>query len=334
MAEGVTTYSSTNSAFQVGRLSKQMLRVAVPKVNLEDAVTVNEQQPEGETNIVRWSRWKSLPISTSTVVEGVTPPATQFEREEVVATLDQYMGLAKTTDVLLYFHPDFKINTGTKRLAEQAGTTVETLRFNTFKAATNKYYANGSARTDVNTAVSLGLLRKAENALDNQIAETFTEMVGSTPDFNTESILPAYWGFIHPNMKYDIEAVPGFKSVVDYGHNIKLAPNEWGSIGNIRFRLSTVYAAYPDAGGAYGGTKLSTSGTSADVYPIMIVGRDAFGSVSFRGEKAIQPFVVAPTHNAADPGAQRGYIGWKTFRKDVILNDAWVVILEVAVNSL
>jgi len=310
-----------------------MLEIAQPRLLLEQAITITEDQPANQTMIVRWARYKALPISTVAATEGVTPPAVQMEREEVNATMQQYIGLIKTTDILQYFHPDFKVSVATRRSGEQAAVTMETLRWNTFKATTNKYWANGSARTDVNTAITIGLLHKAERSLTRQLADTFTEMVNSTPNFNSESILPAYFGFGHTDLEYTIRALSGFIDVKDYGHNIKALPGEIGSVGKTRFMLSTVYTAYPDAGGAKG-AMISTSGVLADVYPILIVGRGAYGSVSFKGKKAITPFVIAPSHTVADPAAQKGYVGWKTFTKNVILNDPWAVLLEVACTEL
>lgn len=333
MAIGITTDSLLTPGAKEGRLAKQMLTVGAPDLSLEKAIDITEDQPEKSTRVVRWARYKALPISTVTVAEGITPAAVQMEREEISASLDQYIGLVQTTDVLHYFHPDFTVNVATQRLGEQAAQTIETVRYNTFKAGTQKRYANGTARTAVNTAVALDDLRWAERALSRQLAKTFTLMVESMPDFNTESILPAYWAYMHPDLSYDIQAINGFTSVKDYGHNIKAEPNEVGSIGKVRFLTSTIYAPYADGGGLKG-TMISTGGTSADVYPILIVGRQAWGGVSFKGKNAIQPFVVAPSHSVADPAAQRGFIGWEAWTKAVILNDNWSVILEVACTEL
>lgn len=332
MPEGTTTYAGM-SEFGIGKLSKQMLKIGLPKLLLEQAITITDDLPSNETMKIRWSRYKALPVSTVTTVEGITPAAVIMEREEVSATMDQYMGLIKTTDVLMYFHPDFRTNIATQRCGEQAATTMEMLRWNTFKASSNKFWANGTARSAVNTSLTEGLLRKAERSLTRQLADEFSEMVEATTKFNTESILPAYFAYCHSDLRYAISAIAGFVSVKDYGSSFKKLPGEWGSIGSVRFMLSTVFAPYADAGGAKG-TMISTSGTSADVYPILVVGRGAYGGVSFKGSKAITPFVIAPSHSVADPGAQRGFVGWKTFTKNVILNDPWAVVLEVACPEL
>jgi len=333
MPEGITLDSVLTPGAVEGRLAAQMLAVGVPKNNLEKAILLTENQPEKSTRIVRWPRYKSLPITTVVVDEGVTPAAVQLEREEVSASLDQHIGMIQTTDVLHYFHPDFTVNIATQRLGEQAATTIETKRYNVFKAGTILRRANGSARSDINTAMDLTDLRWAERALARAIGEYFTDLGQSTPDFNTESILPAYWGFVHPDARYVIEGLDGFTSVKDYGHGIKIMPNELGAIGNIRFLMSTVYAPFASAGGAAGST-ISTNGISSDVYTLLIVAREAWGSVSFRGKNSIAPFIVRPSHTAADPAGQRGFIGWVAWTQAKILNDNWSVRIEFAVPEL
>lgn len=333
MANGITSYGQL-SAEHSGRWAKQMLRVGQNKLLLETSITVTEDQPEQETKIVDWVRYKALPEATTVAVtEGITPNAVKLESEIISATLDQYIGLIQTTDVLHYFHPHFKTSIATKRLGEQAAKLLERLRFNTFKAATTVYYANGNVRSAVNTVLTQALLRKGERLLVRNLAEEFTDMVNSTPDYKSESILPAYWAYCHPDLRYDIMAIAGFIDVKDYGHTINKMDGELGSIGNIRFLLSTMFSPYADGGGAKG-SMITTTGTSADVYPILIAGRDAWGGVSFKGKNAIHPFLVTPSNTAADPAAQRGFVGYKFFTKNKILNDDWCVVLEVACTEL
>jgi len=77
----------------------------------------------------------------------------------------------------------------------------------------------------------------------------------------------------------------------------------------------------------------STSGTSADVYPVIYLARDAFGIVSLKGKNSLQPMVVNPRPAPGDPLAQRGTVGWKTYNATVILNDAWLCRLECAATA-
>jgi N4-gp56 family major capsid protein len=107
---------------------------------------------------------------------------------------------------------------------------------------------------------------------------------------------------------------------------------EIGSIEQVRYLASTVVAPFADAGGAKGSMR-STSGTSADVYPILYFGRDAFGIVPLKGKSSMTPMVVNPKPAPGDPLAQRGTVGWKLWTTTVILQDAFMARLEVAATA-
>jgi hypothetical protein len=95
---------------------------------------------------------------------------------------------------------------------------------------------------------------------------------------------------------------------------------------------STIFEPFIDAGGAKG-SMLSSGGTSADVYPILFLGADAYGIVALKGMFAITPMVVNPKPSDSDPLAQRGSVGWKTLQTAVILNDSWMLRAEVAATA-
>jgi len=100
----------------------------------------------------------------------------------------------------------------------------------------------------------------------------------------------------------------------------------------VRYIRSTVFESYEDAGGA-AGAMLSTGGTSADVYPILFLSRDAYGIVPLRGKDSVEVMVVQPKASTTDPLAQRGTIGWKVWNATVILQDAFMVRAEVAATA-
>jgi N4-gp56 family major capsid protein len=69
------------------------------------------------------------------------------------------------------------------------------------------------------------------------------------------------------------------------------------------------------------------------VYPILYLGRDAYGIVSLKGDQAITPMVVNPKPAAGDPLGQRGTVAWKTMTGITILNDCYMARGEVAATA-
>jgi N4-gp56 family major capsid protein len=125
----------------------------------------------------------------------------------------------------------------------------------------------------------------------------------------------------------------GFIDVKDYG---QMTPHESeiGAVESARYLTSTIFESWPDAGGVKG-SMISTTGTNADVYPVIYIASDAFALTPLKGKNAIVPMVLNPgTPREGDPLGQRGYVGWKTWFAGCILNQVWMARAEVAVTEL
>lgn len=292
---------------------------------------------KNDTTTRKFRRYERLSAATTPLTEGVTPSGSVPTYTDYTATVNQYGDYLPLTDKIVDLHTDPILKEFSALIGEQAALTVETIAFGILKAGTNVYFANGSARTDVNTTLTLNLQRKVVRGFKRQMANTITSKISSTPDFNTESVHPSFIGLIHPDIEWVVADLPGFKEVVDYGSGTTPYNSEIGSIGTVRYLTSTVFEAWDDGGGAKAGsgtTMISTSGTNSDVYPIIYLAANAFGVVPLKGEKAMTPMVLNPQPRGADPLGQRGSVGWKTYFTCVILNQAYIARAEVAVPEL
>jgi len=273
----------------------------------------------------------NTPLAVTPLVEGVTPAGKTLANQDYTVTLVQYGDYLTITDVVLDTAEDQVLAQATEALGESAAQTIETIRFNVLKAGLNVFYANGTARSSVNAAITLAMQRKVTTALNRQNARKLTSVVKSTPDFRTEPIEAAYIALVHPDLESDIRNMSGYVNTKQYG-TVTPFENEIGSVEQVRYLSSTVFAPWADAGGAAGSMR-STTGTNADVYPVLFLGRDAYGIVPLKGKDSLVPMVVNPKPAAGDPLAQRGTVGWKAMTTAVILNDAWMARLEVAATA-
>lgn len=275
----------------------------------------------------------NIPVSTTPLVEGVTPSGSKLANQDYTITLQQYGDYVTITDVIMDTHTDPILAQATDILGEQAALTVETLRFNVLKAGTNVFYANSVAnRAAVVAPPSLADQRRITTSLNRQNAKKITSVVASTPDFNTKSVEAAYMAVCHSDLETDIRNMTGFKPVADYGPHTSPFEGEIGSVEQVRYIASTVLAPWADAGGAKGVMR-STTGTNADVYPILYFARDAFGIVALKGRTSMTPMVVNPKPAPGDPLAQRGTVGWKLWTGTIILQEAFMARLEVAATA-
>jgi len=309
---------------------KDLLKRGLPFLVLEKFGQANSL-PANSTKVTKFRRYTALSNTPVALTEGVTPAGQTLSHTDITATLSQFGDKITITDVIMDTHEDDVLKEATNLLGEQAAQMIEKMRFGIIKAGSNLIYANGTARTDVNTPVTLALQRKAVRTLKRQNARPITSVVRSTPNYGTEAVAPGFVALIHPDCANDVRNMAGFTPAEKYG---SMTPweNELGKCEDVRYVESTIFEPWSNAGGDKL-TMLSTGGTKADVYPIIYLGRDAYGIVALKGMFSITPMVVNAKPSDSDPLAQRGHCGWKAMTTCVVLNDAWQVRLECGATA-
>lgn len=272
------------------------------------------------------------PTPTPVTVEGVRPTGKKLTPLRVQKTLQQYADLVEITDVIDDTHPTPVLSRATQLCGDQFVNMMEIVKFGAIKAGTNVAYANGMSRSAVNSSFTRALQSTCLRGLMRQDADTISERLAPSPNFNTDPVAPCYVGLCHTDLIPDIEAAEGFTPIERYS-GWKPFEGEFGKIGSVRYCASTIFKPWADAGGDTA-TMLSTTGTKADVYPIIYIGKWAYGHVALRGQNVYTPMVLKPgVPRGGDELGQKGSVGWKTMQGCVILNDYFMVRLEVAAKK-
>lgn len=311
----------------------ELLKRAMPYLCLEK-FGQSKSLPGNKTQSMKFRRYNALATTGTRLTEGVTPAGKKLTSTDVNVSLYQDGDFVEITDMIADTHEDAVQHEAMGIVGEQAAKVVEINRYNVLKACSNVFYANSVAgRTSVVAVISRADQRRIVRSLERQESQHLTQIVKSTPQFNTESILPAFVGVTHTDLTSDIRSMTGFTSVADYGA-IGKWETEIGACEDVRYLKSTIFTPYEDAGSATTTGKLTTASIGCDVYPVMYFGRDAYGIVALKGKYAITPMVLNPNiPRGGDPLGQRGSIGWKTMQGTVILNDAWMAVAEFACSS-
>lgn len=310
----------------------KMLAHATPVMVLEK-VALTKEMPKNKTETITFRRPRTFTPATTPLVEGVTPSTTAFRYDDVAVSLKQYGMVTTVTDKIEDLAEDPVLNDAAAACGENVGRTQEALDWAVVRGGTNVVYANGTQRTDVVQPLSLTKIRASVRALERQKAMPFREILDASPKFATRPIEAAYIAIGHTDLKSDIRNLPGFIPVASYGSRSVICAEEVGSVEDIRFVLSRDLSAFTGAGGSSTAV-VNTAGT-ADVYPLMIFGKESWGRVRLRGQGAISPTIIPANQKTKDdPLGQRGYVGWKMWHAAVRLNEAWMVRLEVAATLL
>lgn len=294
-----------------------------------------ERVPKNKGQTIKWRRWVPFDPITTPLTEGVTPSSQKLAVVDVTAALGQYGNWSEITDVIQDTHEDPILQGMMQIHGQQASESFETLTYLTLRAGTNVVYANGSARNAVNTKVSLGKVRSAVRTLNKNKCRKKSTILAPSVNYKTQAIEAAYVAVCHTDLEPDIRDLQGFVPVSQYGSRQTICPQEFGSVENVRFITTTVATPFADAGGLDGNTVLSTTGTNADVYPILIFGEDAYGTVALKGKDAAEILVRNPGKpEKGNELGQTGSVGWKGWHVAARLNEAWMVRLEVAATLL
>jgi N4-gp56 family major capsid protein len=327
---------------------REMLKHAMP-IKVLSTFGSQKQIPQNKTDTVVFRRAlpldagsngaPSITASNYLLQEGVTPGARTIAYQDVQVTVQQYGVLMKLSSKAESMYEDDIPGDMVKLVGEHMASIEELISYGVVRGGTNVVYANGSARTSVNTGITLNKLRQAARQLEAAHAQLVTEKLASSVNFGTTAVEPGYLVFIHTDMEADFRNLTNFVPVARYGQQKPVHEREVGTVERFRIITSPYFKPFLAGGGTItAGTFLSnggTSGTTADVYPIMVVAQEAWGQVALKGMGAIQPiYLPAKQITHANPMGQFGYVGANFYKNAVRLNENWMVRIEAACSAL
>lgn len=283
-------------------------------------------------NQIKFRRYSQLAAASTPLTEGVTPAGSSLAVTDITGTLAQYGDFITLTDLVSMTNQDPVVTEATDVLGDQAGTTIDLARRDVLLAGTNVAYSgSATSRVTVATKIAAVDLDKVIRFLKVQNAKFMKEGLSASENVGTGAIRKAFIGVVHPEVEFDLETIPGYRAVSDYGSMDGVMEDEIGAYKNIRFITST-NARIVAGGGAAGTTVFKNNGANFDVYPCLFLADNSYGVVPLSG-KAMETY-VKPLGSAgsADPLDQRSTVGWKATTTTVILNDAWMIRLEVAAS--
>jgi N4-gp56 family major capsid protein len=327
---------------------RDMLKHAEP-LKVLSTFGMQKEMPQNKTDTIVFRR--VVPIDAGTngapnvntsnylLQEGVTPGARTLQYQDVQATLQQYGVLMKLSSKAESLYEDDIPGDMKKVVGEHMASIEELVSYGVVRGGTNVVYANGSDRTAVNTAISLNKLRQVARIIENAHGKRVTEKLAAGPNYGTSAVHPAYLVFVHTDLEADVRNLAGFTPVVEYGQQKTIHDREIGAVEQFRFITSPYFRPFLQGGGSITpGTFLSnggTAGSTADVYPVMVVAQEAWGQVALKGMGSIDvTYLPARQKTHANPLGQFGYIGASFWKTAVRLNENWLVRLETAATGL
>lgn len=335
---------------RVGKLKGQILKSSIPVEvlgitgaqhqvgrNQSDTVIFRRWLPYGgaTTNSTTINQW-SVDANAHLVQEGVTPDAETISAQDITVTLNQYSCLYMYTDKTANLYEDNIPDAMKRQTGQRMGLLREMIRYGALKGCTNKFYAGGSGRSTVDEAINLPLLRKVSRSLLGNRGSMVTQILSPSANYNTSAVEASFLVFCHTDAENDIRELPGFVECAKYGSRKVMHEMELGAVDRYRFIVSPELSAIADSGASVGSTGLySTTGSSIDVYPLIIVAEDAWADVALRGLSSFDVTHIPHSQkDKNDPHGQRGYIGSIFWSAAFVQNDGWMAVVECGVTAL
>lgn len=304
------------------------------KVKAGDTVIFRQVVPYGATA----ANPNTFTISAAAhlMQEGVTPAVENISVLDTSANVAKYGALYGYTERQKSLGEDDVPAWMEEQLGERLGGVREQIYIGAMQGCTNRFYAGGTTRLTVDETLSGNLMDRITRSLRGNHAEFVREVVKATVVYGSQAIQPSFIDYTHTDAQADIEALPGYIAVKDYGAMTKVHEMEVGAQGSHRFVLSADMPKIIDAGAAVAGTGLKSTGASnVDVYQMLTVAKYAWGHVAFRGLDAIDyNHIPVSQKDKSDPTGERGYCSGTFYDVGLVTNSGWMAVTEFGVRSL
>jgi N4-gp56 family major capsid protein len=260
--------------------------------------------------------------------EGVTPSPDSIIPVDTTVILQQYSCLYGFTDKTYDLYEDDIPVQMITQVGERVTLVNEMILYGALRACTNQYFGGtGTTIATVNGGFTLGMVRKVVKGLQANHAVPVNKMLGASNNYATDPVAEGYTVYCHTDLEPDIRDIPNFIPVEKYASGTPM-PNEIGKVERFRFITSPDLPSLQDAGAVIGATGLySTTGTSIDVYPFIVMAQDAHSQVAVRGKDSLNPTYIPPGEKSkSDPHGQRGYAGTIWWKSVMIENNGWMAV--------
>jgi N4-gp56 family major capsid protein len=291
--------------------------LSTPQARLiHSAFAMKYELPERGGDIMRMRRYTRL--ATAPVPLGPNmnnPPSQLLTAVDIDARVDWYATFIIITKQVTLINEDPVLNEAAARLGQSMRETEDELVRDMLAGTASVLNCVNGVNGDNPTEITRADVDAVVGTLQGNDADFVTEMIGGEDKFGTGPVRDAYFGMAQTDMIGQLENVNGFINKAQYPNQQGVLSAEWGTIGNIRFMLSS-----------RGSITTNASLLGADIYNIFITGQEAYAMIDLTGVSA--NFIYHPPGWGDDPAELRQTAAWRMAQVPRITNDAWIINLR------
>lgn len=290
--------------------------LAVPTPNFIHTLPATQKaMPRNGGKKMRMSRFNRLqPALVPLGNSGVTPPGQGLSAVNIDAEIQFYGTYVEINDQVTLTNQCPVLNETAKLLGISLRETEDALTRDMLAATASVINATAGVNGDNPTEITRSDIGEVTRTLLSNNAWSITNNIEGQNKFGTAPVRNAFFALTHTNLSKTLEDVTGFIHNSQYPGQKDILPSEWGSIGNMRFLLSSV-----------GSIVKNGSNAGADIYNTFCVGMDAYTVIRQDGYSA--KFIYRPPIFSG-PLAQNVTLGYTFAQACRVTNDAWVLNLR------
>ena len=315
----MTTTTSVLPAPVQQSFSYKLLSVPVPNM-IHNIPAMLKQMPRNGGTTLRMRRYN--PLATATVPlgnTGVTPPPQQLTAVNIDAEIDFYGTYIILNEQVTLQNQDPVLNEAAQRLGVSLRQTEDELTRNMLASTASFINCTGGTNGDNPTEITRSDVDEIIRSLADNNAYTIADNIEGEDKFGTAPVRDAYFALGSTQLIGDLENVSGFIAKAQYPSPMHALREEWGSVSNLRFLISSI-----------GSVSVGASNLGADVFNIFCVGMEAYAVVEQDGYSA--QFIYRPPIYDG-PLALNASVGYKFAQVPRITNDAWVLNLRATLTT-
>lgn len=309
----ITTTGTLPSPVQQ-TFSYKLLSVPVPNM-IYKIPAVKKNMPRNGGNTYRQRRYNALqtamvPLGNS----GVTPPPQPLSAVDIDAKISFYGTYVVINEQVTLQNQDPVLNECAQRLGVSLRQTEDQLTRDMLASTASFINCVGGVDGDNPTEITRSDVDTVVRALLNNDAYTIMDNIEGEDKFGTAPVRDAYFAMCSTQLTGNLDNVSGFIHKNQYPAPMNALRSEWGSIGNLRFLISSI--------GSYAA---NASALGNNVYNIITVGMEAYCCINQDGYSA--SFIYRPP--IFDSAlALNCSVGYKFAEVPRITNDLWVLNLR------
>ena len=276
---------------------------------------MKKNMPANGGTTLRMRRYNALdtamvPLGNS----GIHPPAQTLTAVDIDAKVNFYGTYIQINEQVTLQNQDPVLNEAVARLGVSLRQTEDQLTRDMLAATAGFINCTGGVNGDNPTEITRTDVDEVVRTLLDNNAYTVLDSIEGADKFATAPVRDAFFALCSTSLTGNLDTVAGFIHKNQYPSPMNTLRSEWGSIGNLRFLISSIGSVTP-----------TSSNLGNDVYNIFCVGMEAYACIE--QDQYSASFIYRPPIYDG-PLALNCSVGYKFAEVPRITNDLWVLNLR------